>query len=100
VEQELVTEDPPSIISETEAERQHGIVANHTRMPNGELRFRLNASDGTGYVRTESVPGGNWQISHYHRELRETYIVQKGWMILVSDNADGSRSKNSTRTTS
>ena len=52
-----MTEDPPSIISETEAERQHGIVANHTRMPNGELRFRLNASDGTGYVRTESVPG-------------------------------------------
>ncbi|MDO3410572.1 hypothetical protein QWJ34_12440 [Saccharibacillus sp. CPCC 101409] len=49
-------------------------------MENGEKRFRLAASDGSSYIRTESAEDGAWQNSHYHQGVREIYIVEKGWI--------------------
>lgn len=71
-------------ISPDAAEREYGITCNHEKMENGELRFRLTSSDGSGYIRTVSTPQSKWQKSHYHKEVKETYIVQKGWMVLAS----------------
>lgn len=52
-------------------------------MPNGELRFRLMPSDGNGYIRTVAGACGAWQRAHYHHQLRETYIVERGWIALA-----------------
>lgn len=60
-----------------------GVSTLHERMPNGELRFRLMSSDGSAYIRTVSGPQGAWQRSHFHRHVRETYVVEKGWMVLA-----------------
>jgi mannose-6-phosphate isomerase-like protein (cupin superfamily) len=62
---------------------EYGIETRHDRMPNGELRFRLYGKDGNGYVRVISGPRGAWQNSHYHHQVRETYIVESGWMVLA-----------------
>jgi hypothetical protein len=50
-------------------------------MENGERRYRLVSSDGSSYIRTEASSEGGWQNSHYHKELTEIYIVQKGWFV-------------------
>jgi hypothetical protein len=71
-------------ISTEEAQEQYGVSTWHQRMPNGERRFRLRNTDGSGYIRTESTPESGWQNSHFHKNLLETYIVQSGWMVLVS----------------
>src|ERR1700739_1987317 len=63
--------------------REHGVWAEHTKMPNGELRFRLKHRDGTAYIRTEASDDSGWQKSHYHRTVRETYIVQRGQIALA-----------------
>jgi hypothetical protein len=60
-----------------------GITTNHERMANNELRYRLTAADGSGYIRTVASDEGAWQNSHFHKALRETYIVQSGWTALV-----------------
>ncbi|MGB9115021.1 hypothetical protein [Bradyrhizobium sp.] len=60
-----------------------GIWTQHSEMANGELRFRLKHSDGTAYIRTEATNSSGWQKSHYHRTVRETYIVQRGRMALA-----------------
>jgi hypothetical protein len=52
-------------------------------MANGELRFRLMANDGSGYIRTIAPATGAWQNSHYHQAVLETYIVQRGWIGFV-----------------
>jgi hypothetical protein len=62
---------------------EYGIETHHERMPNGELRFRMYGREGSGYVRVISGPRGAWQNSHYHRQIRETYIVETGWMVLA-----------------
>jgi len=67
-------------ISCADAREKHGVTSEHSLMPNGELRFRLLKSDGTAYIRTESPPKGDWQNSHYHNKVKETYIVQTGWI--------------------
>lgn len=66
-----------------EAAASRGVQARHEQMENGELRFRLTASDGSAYIRTVSTPYGAWQNSHYHNSVLETYIVQKGWVVFV-----------------
>jgi hypothetical protein len=63
-----------------EALENHGIKCPHGQMSNGEYRFRLIKNDGTAYIRTEASSNGDWQDSHYHNQVRETYIVQNGWM--------------------
>ena len=77
-------------ISSEDAAKRHGITTCHQEMDNGELRFRLRKSDGSAYVRTESSPLGAWQNSHYHENIRETYIVQKGW-IAYAELIEGER---------
>ena len=60
-----------------------GISTNHSRMDNGELRYRLVAKDGSSYIRTEASADGGWQNSHYHKSLHETYIVQDKWLAFA-----------------
>lgn len=66
-----------------DAVRASGITTHHERMENGELRFRLIADDGSGYIRTIAGEAGGWQNSHYHEAALETYIAQQGWMALA-----------------
>jgi len=67
----------------TEDLASYGIILNHEKMENGELRFRLMGKDGSGYIRTVAGKQGAWQNSHYHKQIMETYIVQSGWMALA-----------------
>lgn len=60
-----------------------GISTSHSRMDNGELRYRLVAKDGSSYIRTEASADGGWQNSHYHKSLHETYIVQDKWLAFA-----------------
>jgi mannose-6-phosphate isomerase-like protein (cupin superfamily) len=71
---------PKSIITPEQAAEQHGIVTAHEQMDNGELRFRLTPTDGNGYIRTVAGTTGAWQNAHSHKSLRETYIVERGWI--------------------
>lgn len=66
-------------ISDAEAEVR-GIWTSHEIMDNGELRYRLLSEDGSAYIRTVSGTQGAWQNSHHHKSVKETYIVQDGWM--------------------
>lgn len=74
--------DEPRDIGPEEA-RTKGVSTEHNEMPSGERRFRLKHDDGTAYSRTEAPAIGDWQKSHYHRSVRETYIVQRGRMALA-----------------
>lgn len=60
--------------------KSHGLSFNKEVMENGELRIRLSSQDGSSYIRTEAGECGAWQNSHYHLDLDETYIIQKGWI--------------------
>ncbi|PSW22128.1 hypothetical protein C9I98_02360 [Photobacterium sanctipauli] len=62
-------------------------------MGNGEIRYRMKANDGSGYIRTVYQGAGcgdrgAWQNSHYHLSTLETYIVQSG-SILFAELHDG-----------
>lgn len=58
-------------------------------MENGEKRFRLRAPDGRNYIRTEAGPEGVWQNAHHHHGVRETYIVERGWICVAEQSAGG-----------
>ena len=73
-DKQILTED---------AVRASGITTHHERMGNGELRFRLTADDGSGYIRTVANETGGWQNSHYHEAVLERYISQHDWMALA-----------------
>jgi hypothetical protein len=60
-------------------------------MNNGELRYRLLASDGSAYSRTEASADGGWQNSHHHEKVLETYIVQHKWLALAELDGDDLR---------
>ena len=75
--------DQPRDIGPEEA-RAKGVSTEHNEMPSGECRFRLKHDDGTAYSRTEASAIGGWQKSHYHRSVRETYIVQSGKMAFAA----------------
>ena len=77
-----------SRITEDEAAERYGISPRHNVMPNNECRFRLMDKNGIGYVRTDAGDDGAWQNSHMHARVRETYIVQSGW-IAVATLVDG-----------
>lgn len=68
----------------TAEEAAAAITSNHQVMDNGELRYRLMAKEGYGYILTVAGPQGAWQNSHLHRAVRETYIVQNGWMAMAT----------------
>ena len=68
-------------LSHEEIASVHNVVCNGEQMESGELRFRLKKlTDGTAYIRTEADFNGGWQQSHFHQHVKETYIVQKGWI--------------------
>ena len=68
-----------------EAKSEHGISVRHSKMlTNNELRFRMNAEDGSAYIRTVTTKESQgWQNAHYHKHLKETYLVEKGWIGYV-----------------
>ncbi len=67
-----------------EEARKYGIQSQHSIMENGEKRFRLMCErDKTGYIRGEGGKKGYWQNSHYHKTIRELYIVQKGKILFA-----------------
>ena len=68
-----------------------GVSTSHSRMDNGELRYRLVAEDGSSYIRTEASADGGWQNSHYHKSVSETYIVQAKWIALAERDGDDMR---------
>jgi hypothetical protein len=78
-----------SISAGADLAEAYGIETDHERMPNGELRFRMYGRDGNGYVRTISGPVGAWQNSHFHQQIRETFIVETGWIVLAEWHPDG-----------
>ena len=80
----------PSPISPGQAEAL-GITTRHERMDNAELRFRLCASDGSSYIRTEAVADSGWQNSHLHRYVHELTVVQKGAMAMAEERPEGLR---------
>ena len=63
--------------------KNYGISVKHHIMHNGELRFRLIGSDGSAYVRTESSANSGWQNSHYHKTIKELYLIQMGWILFA-----------------
>lgn len=73
----------PKVISAKLARDRYGLSTLHEQMDNGELRFRLKHSGGSAYIRTEASQASGWQNSHYHAQVRETYIVESGWMALA-----------------
>jgi hypothetical protein len=73
-------------IEPNEAWEKYKISTNHQEMDSGELRFRLKKDDGTAYIRTEAASTGEWQTSHYHKNCKETYIVQRGWIACAEMN--------------
>jgi hypothetical protein len=75
----------------TDLAGEFGINASHSRMDNGELRYRLVAKDGSSYVRTEASADGGWQNSHYHKSVSETYIVQDKWLAFAERDGDDMR---------
>ncbi|HVW82855.1 MAG TPA: hypothetical protein VHC68_02860 [Candidatus Paceibacterota bacterium] len=57
-----------------------GVVFSSHAMDNGETRHRV-LRQGYGYILTIMPPdGGGWQNSHYHKEIKEQYTVQEGWI--------------------
>ena len=46
------------------------------------------SDDGNGYIQTRAV-GSQWQNSHFHRHTAETYIVERGWMVLAVETGPG-----------
>lgn len=74
----------PRPLSPQEAE-DLGVSTLHEEMDNGELRFRLRASDGSSYIRTQSSPHSGWQNSHLHRHVHELNVIQQGAMVVVEE---------------
>ena len=63
---------------------KHGIVNSVVENENGELRFAQESSDDNSkYIKTITPHIGGWQNSHYHKSCYETYIVQKGWIVMA-----------------
>ena len=74
----------PTPLSDRQA-KDLGVTTRHERMDNGELRFRLCASDGSSYIRTEAGAQSGWQNSHLHRYVHELNVIQQGVMLVVEE---------------
>ena len=65
-------------------EIKNGMKNQHTIMATGEKRYRqICMKDQTAYIRAEGGDEGYWQNSHYHKRVKEIYIVQKGGILLA-----------------
>ncbi|MBM7568833.1 hypothetical protein JOC55_005824 [Paenibacillus sacheonensis] len=45
--------------------------------------------DGSSYIRTEGSDKGAWENSHYHKQVHELYIVERGWIVYAELNDRG-----------
>ncbi len=71
-------------------EEEYGLLREHEVMGNDEVRLRFRFPDGSSYIRTISCEKSHWQNAHFHTNICETYIVEKGWAALAtSENGDG-----------
>ncbi len=68
-----------------------GFIFGGECMPNGELRVRCMHDSGVGYIWTQPPQDmqPTWQNAHYHKGVKETYIVQKGQMAFATRLSDG-----------
>ena len=68
-----------------------GILVSVVEMDNGELRVRCMQESGSGYIWTEppSDDQPSWQNAHFHKGVRETYIVQRGMMAFAEKSEKG-----------
>ena len=65
-------------------EIKNGMKNKHTIMSTGEKRDRqICMKDKTAYIRAEGLNKGYWQKSHFHKYVKEIYIVQKGGILLA-----------------
>ncbi len=74
----------PASLTQQQA-RDLGVTTRHEQMDNGELRFRLCASDGSSYIRTQAGAQSGWQNSHLHRYVHELNVIQQGAMLVVEE---------------
>lgn len=58
-------------------------------MDNGEQRYSVRMPDGSAWILTIAGETGGWQNAHYHKGVRETYVVQSGWMAFASITDEG-----------
>lgn len=85
--------DERKFLSGLEAEELYGLTTSFELMPNGEFRSRMTPADGNGYIRTLASSEGDWQNAHSHKSLKETYIVQSGWIACAERNRANLRIK-------
>ena len=65
-------------------EIKNGMKNKYTVMETGEKRYRqICMKDKTAYIRAEGLNKGYWQKSHFHKYVKEIYIVQKGGILLA-----------------
>lgn len=58
------------------------------KMPNTEIRYRFKIDENTIYSITRSGEYPAWQNSHYHKNCKEIYYVQKGKMKIITKEKD------------
>lgn len=62
---------------------EHGIRAVHHEMDSGERRYRLVSDAGSSYILTQANASDSWQKSHFHKEKKEYYVVECGWVLIA-----------------
>lgn len=72
-------------IKDEDAKSSYNVSTDHKEEINQERRFRLKVDHDGKYICTYAITNdkGYWQNSHFHHSCHETYIVQKGWIILA-----------------
>jgi mannose-6-phosphate isomerase-like protein (cupin superfamily) len=62
-----------------------GFAIGGEQMENGELRARLTIPGGSGYIWTEPPKDVKpaWQNAHFHKGVKETYVVERGRMAIA-----------------
>lgn len=67
---------------------ENNILMSIEKMPNTETRYRIKIDDNTLYSITKSGEELAWQNSHYHTNCNELYLVQKGKVLIVMQEAE------------
>lgn len=66
----------------------NNVIYTVEKMPNTEIRYRFKIDENTIYSITKSGEYPAWQNSHYHKECKEIYYVQKGNMKIITKEKD------------
>lgn len=87
----MMNEKEFTIFCEQTKEALGGIVVpSFQAMENGEFRTRMtceNISNPFSYIRVEMPEKmeGGWQNAHYHRFTIETWLIEKGYQIIIEE---------------